>query len=353
MSTSRYASLAITCLLALSAGAQFMSLSAPGNVPVPGSPFVVHRGAYVAIPPTPGTDEQLFNFAAVTGTSTLTCQWHDPSSLPNGATFPGAQVALTDGGPDTVFYAATANGLERLGDTQTISALGTDYHFTTSYSDPIVDLALPLANGDTWSDLFQGAFTVDGTSATRTGGINGAGSGWGLLVMPGGNDTTAVLRVTSVLTESIPMTVSGFSITVTHKRHVDAFYPLWGKYPVYRTVSDSLTSQFLNQDYSFSEWLDASAVGVDEHLASADQVACFPNPASSRVEVVLPQGLQGVVQVEAVDQRGAVVFAETLRSGRVAAKHGIDVSAWKAGLYHVVLTDEAGTRVTGRFLVAH
>ncbi|MCB0772512.1 MAG: T9SS type A sorting domain-containing protein [Flavobacteriales bacterium] len=345
MSRIRYTSSLLFISVAMLAGAQPITLVAPGNVPDTGGTFLVHRGDYVAIPSSGGGD-QLFLFGAMTGSSTMTYRWENPALLPNGAQFPNADFALTNGGPDTVFYSEEAAGLERLGDTQTISALGTDYHFTSSYSNTVLELGLPLAYQGTWTDLFQGSFTVDGTSATRNGGINGNAIAWGRLQMPGGNDTLEVLRVTTRLTESIPLTISGFPITVSHVRNVDAFYTLWGKFPVYRTVSDSLTSQFLNQAYAYTEWLDATELGLADHAAGTAALQVFPNPATDRVSVVLPAAPARPEPVRVVDARGATV-ARTLATARTVE---LDVANLPAGLYQVMVgTNGPATRL----LVSH
>lgn len=348
MVLARYTVLALAFPLACAAGAQSITLVDPGNVPVPGSSFLVHRGAYVA--PQPGGAGQFFDLNALTSTSSTTYSWQDPASLPNGGQFPEAEFALTNEGPDTIFYKATAAGIERIGDTQTISAVGTDYPFTTVFSNSVLELALPLTYGEPfWTDLFEGSFTVDGTPAVRNGSITGSADAWGYIVMPGGQDTVHVLRVTTRLTEAIPLTISGFPIEVNHIHNVNAYYPAWGKFPVVRTVSDSLTSQFLNQDYSYTEWLDATALGVADAEMGAAALQVFPNPAQERATVVFASASTGSFDVQVIDARGAVVqHVQTM--GRTV---DLDVSKWEAGLYQVVLTHADGQRSVRPLVVAH
>lgn len=350
MILDRYAAVTASLSLALICGAQTpITLVSPGNVPVNGTSFMVHQGAYV--PPASGGAGILFNFSASTATSSATYQWQDPASLPNGAQFPDAQFALTNAGPDTVFYKETANGLERIGDTQTITALSTPYHFTTVYSDAMLELQLPITFGATpWTDLFAGDFTVDGTAASRNGAINGEADGWGRVIMPGGADTVEVLRVTTRVNETIPLTISGFGVEVNHIRNVRSFYPLWGKFPVLRTVSDSLSSQFLNQNYEFTEWLDASAVGITEATSNPFQVHLFPNPANTRVELGYLNREHGPLTLQVLDVRGAVVLRKEL-NGYGPAVESIDVSVWVPGIYQAVLTDGTGVRSVQRIAV--
>lgn len=346
MVLARYTVLALAFPLACAAGAQSITLVDPGNVPVPGSSFLVHRGAYVA--PQPGGADQFFDLSALTSTSSKTYSWQDPASLPNGGQFPEAEFALTNEGPDTIFYKATAAGIERIGDTQTISA-GTAYHFTTVFSNSVRELALPLTFGDPfWTDIFEGTFTVDGTTATRNGAITGSADAWGFIRMPGGQDTVEVLRVTTRLTETIPLNV-GIPLTIAHTQNVNAFYPLWGKFPVLRIVSDTLDAGLLVQNYAFTEWLDASAVGIRDVDMEAAALQVFPNPAQERATVVFASASTGSFDVQVIDARGAVVqHVQTM--GRTV---DLDVSKWEAGLYQVVLTHADGQRSVRPLVVAH
>ncbi len=350
MVLDRYAALALALPLALAAGAQSITLVAPGNVPIAGNEFIVKRGAYVA--PGAGGAGMLFNFNSLTSTATNTYKWEAPADLPNGAQFPSAQFALTNAGPDTVFYKATADGIERVGDTQTIliPTFSAEYHFAAPYANNVLELKLPLTYNGTWSDPFDGTFTVDGQSASRTGAIVGNADAWGNLVLPGGMDTVEVLRVRTRLTETISIT--GIPFPINHVRNVSAFIPLWGKFPVFRTVSDSLSAPIIDQNYAYTEWLDPSAVGIASIHADPFNVRVFPNPVSEIAEVAF-NGMQRAATLEVVDMRGATVLRKALgTSGNAPAVERIDVSQWDAGVYQVILTDAKGSRSARRFIVA-
>lgn len=345
MKPVRYALLPVSLLLVLHAGAQ-ITLVSPGNVPINGRSYPVHRAAY--LPPGPGGADMLFNFNTLAGTGTETYQWIDPATVPNGGQYPGAQFVLTNGGQDTVFYKQGASGLERVGDTQTITAMGTDYHLATNYTNNALDLMLPLSFQGTWTDLFSGTFTVvgDTTTGQRDGAVSGLADAWGRVVMPGGADTVEVLRVTTRMQESIPLTVSGMPLNIAHVHNETAFYPLWGKYPVMRIVSDTLTS-LITLNYSYVEWLDASAVGVAEQAAPPLALHVFPNPAKDLATVLVHSTPKGAVDVAVYDVRGALVWQQSTRDRTL----DLPVSQWDAGLYQLVATDREGRHSTASLVV--
>lgn len=348
MTFGRYAALSVSLSTALLCGAQApITLVSPGNVPVNGTSFLVQRGAYA--PPASGGADVLFNFSAAAPTSSATYQWQDPALLPNSAQFTGAQYALTNGGPDTIYYKATAAGLERVGDAMTITALGTAYHGTTVYSNAIQELTLPYTFGTApWTDLFTGAYTVDGNTTTRNGAINGAADAWGRVIMPGGADTVEVLRVTTHLTETIPLTTSLGAVSVSHVQNVTAYYPLWGKFPLLRILSDTLSAMTIVQPTSFIEWLDASAVGLQEQAAQQPSMHLFPNPAKESTTVLVHNPAGSPVDLAVYDLRGSLVLHEQF-SGMAKA---LDLKQWDSGLYQVVLSNAKGQRAASRLVVA-
>lgn len=349
MMLDRYPALLLAFTVTLAATAQ-PTLVAPGNVPAPGNGFTVHRGAYTAIPAAGAS--QVFNYASLSSGSTLTYQWRSPGDLPNGGAFPGAQFALVNGGADTIFYKATTEGLERIGDTQTISALGNSFPLISTYTNSMLNLKLPLSYQDTWTDLFQGSFIVQdgsGDANDRNGAVTGEADAWGWVVLPGGADTVEVLRVRTEVTEVIPLTTGLGLINVQHTARQVAYYPLWGKFPVLRVVSDSLDAGLLAIGESYTEWLDGAFVGVAEQAADVFKAQVFPNPATDQAKLVFANSAMTPVQVRVVDAQGAVV-KETRTTGRTLH---MDVKDLENGIYGVVLSNDQGQRSTIRMVVVH
>lgn len=342
----RYAVSALALASTLVAGAQ-VSLAYPDNTPVVGSSFPVHAGAWVA--PGPGGAWQTYDYSNLVDTATNTYQWLAPSTSPNAGLFPNANLMLVSNGPDTLYFQSSANGMERVGESQLVSVLGTPYQVTAAYTDGILELKLPLAYGDAWTDADAATYTVAGNDAVRSGMITGSGSAHGTLLIPGAVDPIPVLRVTTHLDET---NVLGF-ISISHIRDVVAYYPLYGKFPVLRTVSDSITSSGITQVSRYSEWLDASALGIAALEADAFGMQVRPNPVNTEAEIAFDGGVSGILALDVVDARGAVVLHRSVMANGGRQVERFNVGGWQAGVYHVRLTAANGTRSMRPLVVAH
>ncbi len=349
MKINRYAAIAASFPLVLACVAQApITLVAPGNVPANGTSFLIHKGAYAT--PGAGGADMLFDYSATSPATSSTYQWQAPSGLPNSAMYTGAQYALTNGGTDTLYYASTASGLERVGDALTIMVGTTPYHGTTVYSNSMLELPLPYTYGSApWTDLFSGSYTVDGNTTTRNGAITGQADAWGRLILPGGADTVEVLRVKTRVSETIPLNL-GLPVNVAHVNNEWAYYPLWGKFPVLRVVSDSLSAMGFTQQVAYTEWLDAGAVGIADAQANPWAVKLFPNPGAQSMNLAYLNAAKGKLTLHVLDARGSVVLDQPL-NGTGPAVETIDVSNWAPGLYQAVLTDGRGMRSVHRLAV--
>lgn len=352
MNLVRYTLLSLAIPMAVPALAQPITLVAPGNVPVPSNAtFLVHRGAYVQ-PPAPGA-AQTFDFTALAGQSTINQRWLDPALLPAGASYPGAQFVLTDGGPDTIFYKATNNGLEQIGESRDIAValIGTTYHLRTGFSNSVLALKLPLTYGDpAWTDIFQGTVVVDGQGNERNGVITGSADAWGTIQLPGGIGSVEVVRVNTRLIDTIPLATGIGPVIVNHVRNESAYYPLWGKYPVLRTVSDTLSATSplpMTISTAYTEWLDSTAVGLLEFQPQQATMQLYPNPAASQVAVAFAPAVGSRMQLRVTNAIGAVVHEQQINE----ALSMVDLEGWAPGVYHVALIDRTGQRSVQRLVV--
>lgn len=339
MALSRTLLTAFALPLAVCGQAQFITLDAAGTVPATGTSVLMHRGNLV--PVAAGGIDQGYDFSAVTEASSSSYHWTLPSISPNAALFPTATLALNNGGPDTIFYQVTAAGLERVGETRTIDILLTN--FPVGFDDPVMELPLPITFGDTWTDVISGSFDVDGTTGTRNGTISGTADATSFVTIPGLASPIHALRTTTTVFEIINFSLSGFPIMATHTRKEVAFRSLFSKMPVFRTVSDSITSSFgINQIVNFSEWMDAAAVGVPEQDAATKGFTLAPNPAEDHVDVFFPAAAGGGVGLRVLDARGALMLHREFRDGAADRTERLPLADLPPGIYQVVLTGADG-----------
>lgn len=323
-----------TCL---GASAQ-ISLNDPDNVPVVGNSFPIHKAAFAA-PPAGGANVD-FDYSALveTGVGLWTCI--DPSSYSNAAAFPTASRAMANG-LDTVFYNVTANGMERVGERQTVLI----YSVECPMSDAALDLQLPLSAGDSWNDNIAASnFDVGGSLADRTGSVHGEADAWGTVRIPGVIDPFPVLRVYT-LKQEVNVVHSGppfGDITVTHKRHEWNYYGQWMRHPLVRVYSDSLTSLFSNSYNSGIEWLDPSVTAVAE-AGTLPTMDLYPNPTSGAVRISAP----GAVRMEVMDAAGRTIAAQRLAT----SSSDFDTQGLPAGVYTVSTFDAKGRPSRQRLVV--
>jgi hypothetical protein len=346
MASIRYPVFALALTSTLMAGAQ-ITLVDPGNMPVVGSDFLMHFGPWMA--PEAGGEWQAYDFSTLVDTATNTYHWKDPSESSNSSMFPNATLMLVNEGPDTIFYHNTASGMERVGESQLFTLLGTPYQVSVAYTDGLLELKLPLTYENTWTDADAATFEVDGTSAIRSGAINGIADAYGTILLPGATDPKEVLRIVTHVDETNTL---GF-IPITHKRDVVAYYPLWGKFPFLRTVSDSVITSGISQISRFTEWLDASALGISTVDADAFGLQVRPNPVNNIAELVFDGGKHGALAMNVVDARGVVVLHRNLISKGIYQVERFNAGDWNAGVYQVILTAADGTRSTRRLVVSH
>lgn len=332
--------------VALCANAQYVTLNDQGTVPAIGTSIVMHQGAFTAVPA--GGADMSYDFSTIQTIGSKTYVWTAPTISHYSPMFPTATLALNNAGPDTIFYEVNGQGFERVGETRTITVLGSN--FPAAYTEPVLELPLPLAFGNTWTDDIAGTFSVEGTTGTRTGTINGVADATGFVTIPGVVAPLYVLRTTTNVFETINLTISGMPVLVTHKRVEVAFRTQFSKLPVFRAVTDSLVSTFgLNQVDNFSEWMDAGTVGVLEHQA-ASTLDVFPSPADATVELSF-DGAATLLTV--VDAQGAVVLNKQPRRAQGAMREQVAVGDWPSGIYQALITGADGSRTSKRFVVVH
>ncbi len=327
----RYASL-ILAASTLSAFAQ-PTLNNVDNLPSIGQVFPYHVAAYAA-PPASGVG-MTYDYSGLVETGLSGWQWISPSVYSNPAAFPTATIAATNG-TDTLFFNVTANGLERVGERQ--SVIG-GFDAEVPFTDASLNLKLPLSVGQTWNDNIAANFMVDASPGTRSGTINGVADGSGLLTVPGGGPAVEVVRVYTYTQEVNTITqvpVFG-TVTVIHKRAQYDYYAQFMKTPLVRVYTDSLSSSIgVTENTSAIEWLDTAFVGMIEQEEAAD-LQVYPNPAQDQVNVRSTEPATGRMTLVLRDATGRIVLSQRAIPG--VQVQVLDLGAIAPGAYLLSLME--------------
>lgn len=320
------------------------TLDHASNAPVIGAQYTMHVGPYV--PPEAAGSAVAFDLSGMVATGSRTYNWMSPSVYSNPSVFPNATACLVGGvNNDTLFYSVTSTGVELVGEKKNYLSLAS---VVAPYSDGPRELQFPLAYQDTWTDGISSIFNIpDVGTANRSGNIVGVADALGTIQLPGMTAGVPALRVHTRVQESI---VAGI-YNITHRRQVHDYYVQWSRWPVMRTVADSLTTPFgINQYTTYTEWVDATQLGV-EAVADPFNVELAPNPVNDRLSLGL-DALGGRVRWEVTGLNGAVLLngdLGVLSAGR--ERRSIDVQQLVAGTYQIRLFDATGRRTVKRFVV--
>ncbi|HEY0976351.1 MAG TPA: T9SS type A sorting domain-containing protein [Flavobacteriales bacterium] len=333
-------------LLATAPGALAqITITAANNLPDAGQSFTYNTAAYAA--PPPGGNDVAFNFSGLVAAGATTIDWIDPADYSEPSMFPTAQMAMAHGG-DTVFYAVTAEGLERVGERNTLTVLGNDLDLKIVHTNNMLELDLPLTSPGSWTDQVEGTVDSDGSMGSRSGFIQGNVDAYGYIDLPGGI-TSAVLRVYTRIDEVVQIAINGNPANVAHKRHQYDYYVPWLKMPVLTSYMDSMTYIFTLTE-SGIRFMTEAPVGVQEDAAEAAGFLVVPNPASDRIELV-QKGAPVPARVQVIDAAGKVVLTRDLLA--VAGQRpGLDVQMLAAGVYTVRLQEASGLTRAQRLTIA-
>lgn len=322
--------LSLTALLTLGAHAQPV-LTQATNAPQAGTAFSFHYGPYLA--PGAGGAAQTWDLSALSTDSIVFAELVPAASTPNGAQFPTAEVAEVNE-VVTTYYDVTADGAY---------FAGSDDGSTVITNNPMGRfLRYPCTFGTTWSSPQGATFTVDGMVVHRSGTVTGEADGHGTVLMPWGTVANA-LRVhwTTVVQDSTDL----FTMQSTYDAYL--YYVTGQSYPVAELVTATFTLFGNTQTEQFSRWTGALSTGGQE--ARVEQPVLFPNPATDRLQAMVPaalgEGLTAVVR----DAAGRAVL-QAAWSGAQGRTRTLEVAGLAPGAYTLELTDRAGRRSAARFV---
>jgi hypothetical protein len=247
------------------------TLTATGINPVIGESFTLNNSTASISPGSAGAS-QTWDLSSMSGTSGGLTNVVDPSTTPNGTSFPGSNIAWSNStGGSVSYYKTSATALQLYG-----MIAGTTL---MPYSNPEDFLHFPFAYTNTYSDPWAVQFLSGGYTFYRTGTTTVTADSYGTLITPNGTYSN-VMRVHFVQDYQDSAYI-GTPYIITY--YNDEY--MWYKEGTHVQIAVvyNLTSSG-GGPYTGGSYVTGN-VGIDNSMDFISSSNLFPNPASDIVTI--------------------------------------------------------------------
>ncbi|PCJ81892.1 MAG: hypothetical protein COA49_02710 [Bacteroidetes bacterium] len=208
----------------------------------------------------------------------------------------------------------------------------------------------PFTYGETWIDDMSGTLNAAGMIINRSGIVESTVDGYGSLSLPGGIQLNDVTRV-KTHREITDSTIIGVDTYVIDQIR---FYQGTMLAPLVSHANIQIISPLDTTVINYCELLQTYTVGIDNIVTQDERLdfGMFPNPATSRVQVVTPSfeyGGSSINIIEVRDIAGRLVETISPISGMNVSV--FDVSSWTSGVYNVTVNPGEQNSSTKQLLV--
>ena len=304
------------------------SLTGSSINPVVGDVYVMENTNYVN-PGNPGANQTWDLTAAVISSAS---SWNvvTPSSTPYAASFPGSNIAMSDGNGNYVYYNTSASAWQNIGTHVTTPA-------TLYYADPEDLLRYPFTYNDSYSDTWNTTFTSAGFPFYRTGVTTITADGYGTLMLPTGN-ITDVLRIHVVQDYQDS---SQFGIyTYDNDQYI------WYVNGIRQVVAGMYTFTTSLSGTSQSGMIYSGAVDIIETAGLNAKVSVFPVPAADVVNVYAQDATVNSMRIVSAIGQEIKTFPDIKFSSRQ-----FNVADLAPGIYFVKIDTDEGI-LTRRIIIS-
>lgn len=326
---------AIATLLIIGTGVAQPTLTDVNSNPVIGDMFTWKLTNAIS-PGTSGAN-QTWNLNTLSVTSTSNYTVVSVASTPSPASFPNANVSLSDGSTTYGLYKTSVAAFQNYG---TIN--GT---VTMSYSNPEDYIHYPFNYNNTYVDAYACTYTAGGVTFYRTGTTTVTADGHGTLVTPAGT-LTSVMRVhlNQVYKDS---SNPGFPFIINY---VNDEY-LWYKTGIHAAAA-SVYSLTINggSPTSGGHYINNIAVGLNENSEIGKGVNLYPVPVSDVLTINSEKGFKENVSATIYNATGQRVKTKTIETN-IASNFNLDVSDLSTGVYFMQINMDGVLSRNLRFVI--
>ena len=283
---------------------------------VVGDNFTVHNIDISGLTAGNAGANQTWDFSGAVSNGTTNVSFVDPTTAPNGSSFPTANLATAQNSIWD-FYLTTNSDHARVGADNGAQLI--------DYSDSQVQLVFPMGYQDMYVDSFaatlSGAFPLD-----RSGTITVEADAWGTLITPDGTYQN-VLRIKYVEDYEDEFNGTPFA---QYDSEIYTWYQPGTHYPIFSMTTVTIAG---SSTTSYGGYLDA--VSVDRLAPDQDEikVATYPNPASDQVTVIATLAKPGPVNIALLNANGATLMEKELTGNLTEVSQELDLTGFPAGIY--------------------
>jgi hypothetical protein len=313
------------------------SITYATHAPVAGDVFTTKSYDSTAAVPKQTGANQTWNFSScLTSTDSPTSStFVSASSVPASSMFPGTNIVEDLGGGYYSFQKTSTSSYEYLG-----SKNGTTS--TIILTNSLIYINFPFSMGSSMSDNAAGTLTLNTGSSTFTGTIQYSitqnGTGTGNVILPGGNNISNILQVTTSYSMSQLVNIGFGNATVTIKGKAYNYFASGIKQAVltvdYSTSTVQIPFGTPTVNTGFSADVNNNLITGLNELNFEAGFQIFPNPGKDYFSVNLSNPDRNECVIHIYNASGTLVKEISL-GNNAEVNEKVDISHLTPGIYLV------------------
>lgn len=276
-----------------------------------------------------GGANQSWDFSTLQDQGRDTAEYTNPDWTPYGSSFPGSNLAISQGSETTIYATSSSSGMEILGYVLNFEG----EYFEVPFDNSQTFIQFPLTYQTSFSDVSAIDFTaaasiapgVDSVRLKNHTSFTNLVDGYGTLTTPTGTYDVLRMYVTEISTDS----VWGYVGLTSSWQLVDGETDTTYRYEFFADDLAAVSTVYVDgfgNPYSASYYL-SHTTGVEDPTSVENHISVYPNPANEKL--YFNGEFDGSSSMDIFDITGKQVASHTLPQGTT----NIDVSNLSKGLY--------------------
>lgn len=337
--TKKLLNLMTGCLVLVCSVSQAQpTLTAAGINSVIGESFTLNSYTSATVSPGNAGASQTWDLSSMSGTSGGLTNVVNPSSTPNGTSFPSSNIAWSNAGGSVSYLKTSATALQFYG--------GLSGTTVMSYSNPEDFLHFPFAYTNTFSDPWAVQFLSGGYTFYRTGTTTVTADSYGTLITPNGTYSN-IMRVHYVqVYQDSAYIGTPYIITYNNDEYIWYKEGTHVQIATVYTLTSSAGGPYTGGSYA------TGSVGIDNSTDLIRSSNLFPNPASDKVTIDFTLTENQKVEVRLFNSVGQQVEINKIAEGIQGDNTlQLDIANLPEGIYFAQIILNGNIAATERFVI--